>query len=236
MPSPYGRHRPRRTSARPSSEGEELLHQRGLPDARRAQDREELTGRVLDRRCERLPQLRELPFAPDHRRVEVPRGRRVDVADPEETPRGDGIAFAFDVESARPVAVRAVADEPVRRFTQQDLARSSVLFEARRDVDGITGDQRLSEAGSPATTPPVLTPMWTRIATPRSRSSSLFEIRESVSHVDDGATRSERVVFVQLRDPEHRHHRVADVLLDRPSVAFDRRAHRVEVAGLNIAE
>ena len=64
----------------------------------------------------------------------------------------------------------------------------------------------------------------------------LVQVRESVTHVDDGATRPERVIFVQLRDPEHGHHRVADVLLDRPSVAFDRRAHRVEVAGLDVAE
>ena len=64
----------------------------------------------------------------------------------------------------------------------------------------------------------------------------LVQGREAVSHVEDRTARSERVVFVQLRDPEHSHHCVADVLLHQPSVAFDRRAHRVEVPGLDVAQ
>jgi hypothetical protein len=35
---------------------------------------------------------------------------------------------------------------------------------------------------------------------------------------------------MQLRDAEHRHHRVADELLDRALVALDHRGHLVEVA------
>ncbi len=88
--------------------------------------------------------------------------------------------------------------------------------------------------GSPATTSPVLTPMRTWIVTPRSRSSSLFSAASAVAHVRRGARRPERVVLVQHRDAEHRHDRVADVLLDRPAVSLDRGPHRVEVPRLHV--
>ncbi len=63
----------------------------------------------------------------------------------------------------------------------------------------------------------------------------VVEAFERRAHVDGGADRSERVVLVQLRDAEHRHHGVPDELLDRASVAFERGAHRVEVTGHDLA-
>ena len=50
--------------------GQELLDQTRLADARGPEHREELAGAVLDDRVEPLPELRELPPAPDHRRAE----------------------------------------------------------------------------------------------------------------------------------------------------------------------
>ena len=47
--------------------------------------------------------------------------------------------------------------------------------------------------------------------------------------------RAERVVLVQLRDPEDRHRRVSDELLERASVALHDRAHRVVVAAHHAA-
>jgi hypothetical protein len=48
------------------------------------------------------------------------------------------------------------------------------------------------------------------------------EASSAVAHVGRGADRAERVVLVQLRDAEHRHHGVPDELLDGSSVAFER--------------
>ena len=47
---------------------------------------------------------------------------------------------------------------------------------------------------------------------------------------------SQRVVLVELWDPEHGHHGVADELLDRALVPFDHLGHLVEVAAHHAAE
>ena len=48
--------------------------------------------------------------------------------------------------------------------------------------------------------------------------------------IDSGADCAQRVVLVQLRHAEHRHHGVADELLERSAVPLDRLAHELEVA------
>ena len=166
----------------------------------------------------------------------MPRGRWVDVAYPEESPSRNGVSLALHLDGRDLVGIRAVADEPVRRFAQQDLSRSGVLLETSGDVDGISRHERLPR-GRVARHHP--SGVHADVDADRDTTITfelLVQVLESVAHVDHGATSPERVVFMQLRDPEHGHHRVADVLLDRPSVAFDRRPHRVEVAGLDIAE
>ena len=63
----------------------------------------------------------------------------------------------------------------------------------------------------------------------------VVEVLERGAHVDGGADRAERVVLVELRDAEHGHDGVPDELLDRAPVAFERRAHRIEVASHHLA-
>ena len=72
--------------------------------------------------------------------------------------------------------------------------------------------------------------------TPRSRSSSSFRCGEPFAHLDAARHGPQRVVLVEQGDPEHRHHGVADVLLDGSAVTLDRAAHRVEVARLHVAQ
>ena len=85
-------------------------------------------------------------------------------------------------------------------------------------------------AGSPATTSPVLTPVRKRMAMPRSASSSIVQTPQALADLGGRPHRAERVIFVELRDAEDRHHRIADELLDRPAVALDDRLHLGEVA------
>jgi hypothetical protein len=59
---------------------------------------------------------------------------------------------------------------------------------------------------------------------------------ERPPHAVRGPNRSERVVLVELRDPEHRHHGIADELLDRPAVPFDHRGHLLEVTAHDAAQ
>ena len=59
---------------------------------------------------------------------------------------------------------------------------------------------------------------------------------EGLAHPDRGAHRSHGVVLVEPRDPEDRHHRVTDELLDRAAVALDHGGHLVEVPAHHAAE
>ena len=72
----------------------------------------------------------------------------------------------------------------------------------------------------PATTSPVLTPMRT------SRPS----VGDGIAHLDRRPHRAQRVVLVDVRQPEDRHRRVADELLDRAAVALEDRAQLRVVA------
>ena len=56
--------------------------------------------------------------------------------------------------------------------------------------------------------------------------------RERVAHPVGGADGPQRVILVQPRDPEDRHHRVPDELLDGAPVALDHGSHLVEVAAM----
>ncbi len=87
-----------------------------------------------------------------------------------------------------------------------------------------------------ATTSPVSIPIRTSSPTPCSWSELLVERGDPCPDVERGARRAERVVLVRDRDPERGHDRVARVLLDRASVARERRRHGLEVALQDSAE
>ena len=56
-----------------------------------------------------------------------------------------------------------------------------------------------------------------------------WELLEPATHPQCGAKRARRVVLVRDRHAEHRHHRVADELLDRASFCLDLLPHRLPV-------
>ena len=60
--------------------------------------------------------------------------------------------------------------------------------------------------------------------------------RERRSQLGRRADRAQGVVLVELGDAEHRHHRVADELLDRPAVALQHLGHALEPAGHHLPE
>jgi hypothetical protein len=55
-------------------------------------------------------------------------------------------------------------------------------------------------------------------------------------HADRGPHRAQRVVLVGARQAEHRHDRVADVLLDLAAVACDLGGHGLEIALLDLVQ
>ena len=126
--------------------------------------------------------------------------------------------------------------QPPRFGPEQDLAGRSHLFQPGGDVDGVTGDQALPRRGiagdniSGVDAGPDLEP---DAAVSR---QLVVERSEARAHLRRRAHGAQRVVLVQLRDPENRHDRVADELLHRAAVALDHCPHGVEIAPHDIAE
>ena len=120
------------------------------------------------------------------------------------------------------------ADRPPRRRPQTLRAPVSACRSAPRPAAAacssraatLTASPVASRSSVPVTTSPVLTP--TRPLMP--------ELRERVAHLDRRPTGTEGVVLVRDRRSEHRHHRIADELLDRASMCLDDRLHPLEVA------
>ena len=56
------------------------------------------------------------------------------------------------------------------------------------------------------------------------------QLGQRVAHLDRSATRPQCIVLVRRRDAEHRHHGVANELLDGAAVSLDDRLHLLEVA------
>ena len=175
-------------------------------------------------------QHRELALPP-HQRRRGPRDARGAVAwNLEQSKGSDRLAFALDHETIERLGSNHVAHEPVCVASQEDLARLRRLLQAGRDVHRVAGDQPLAGdwvAGDHLTGVHPGAHLDPNPVVPR----QLFvQGRQLLAHGVRRRHRSKRVVLVQLRDAEDRHHRVADELFHHAAVALDDAAHRVEIS------
>ena len=68
------------------------------------------------------------------------------------------------------------------------------------------------------------------------RSYLLAQARHGVDQVERGPDRAFRVVLVGNGCSPHRHHGIADELLDRPAISLDERPGDLEVCGEELAD
>ena len=150
-------------------------------------------------------------------------GRDLDEAD-----RGHRIGLPLRVHGVDPLHCDGVTDERERVFPQKDLARRRGLLQPGRDVDRVSRRDRLLArpghdlAGVHADTASQRDPMVTI--------EIVVQRGECRAHVGCCAHGPQRIVFMDLGNAEDRHDRIADELLDRATVAFDRRLHSREEA------
>ena len=195
--------------------GQKLRGQPRLADARVADDRDQLAALLGLHTLPRLPEERELALASDEQRL-VPPLRRL--AHAQEPVGRDRLGLALQLERLDRLDLDCVAGERERRRSDQHLARLGRLLQPRRDVDRVAGRQPLLGAGHDLArhhADPPLQP----------------ELGQRVAHLDRRPQSAQRVVLVQHRHAEHRHHGVADELLHAAAVALDDRLHPLEVAG-----
>jgi hypothetical protein len=226
-----GQAAPPKDSGVPCDPGEELAAQPRLAHAGGTHQRHE-RGLFLARASRQRPlEQRELIDAADERRVETARPAgcgRVDVEHPE---GADGLALSLQRQRPDFLGRDRLPHEPVGRLADQDLPGLRGALETRGGVHGVSGDERLSPARVPGD----------HLAGEEARSERerhspalaelLVQAMQRVPHLLRRAHRPQGVVLVDLRDPEDRHHRVADELLHHAAVALEHHLDLVEAAG-----
>ena len=211
----------------------ELLGEAGLAEPGCREDGDEPARALRDRLLELAGEACELTLASDQRPAVgaavvafLPHG--------EYAVGGHGLRLALELELPDRFDLDGVSHEPVRRFTDEDPQRRRSLLEPGGDVDDVPGRKRLptgvaghnlagvharsvGESNAPATV------------------ELLVQRLEGRLHVGGGSHGPQRVVLVDRGQAEDRHDRVADVLLDRPSVRFEHHPHLFEVAREDLA-
>ena len=143
-----------------------------------------------------------------------------ELEDPEGT---DRLALALERERLDLLCPDAAADEALGRRADEDLARTCGLLETRADVHRVARGERLAGTGDDLAG----VDADTRVET---------EGADGVAHLDRSANRAQRVVLVNLRQPEDRHRRVAHELLHGPTVTLEDRTELRVVAGHQLAQ
>ena len=185
----------------------------------RPEQREEPTGAVRDRILVVAPETLALAVSPDERRLEPPRERSRRRSDHLEEPkRLDRLGFPLQRKRLDRLDLHGVPHEQPRLGADKRLRRGRRLLEARSDVDGVAGDERLTLAADDD---------LARVD-PDPRLEAV--LRDRSTHLRRCTHRAERVVLVRHRDPENRHDRIADELLDRATMTLDDRAQILEIA------
>jgi hypothetical protein len=150
--------------------------------------------------------------------------------DPQQPPRRHRRRLAPERQRPGVLGRHGVVNEPVGGLADEDLAGLRLLLEAGGDVHGVAQDDRLSDG-------PLAGEDLARVdAGPHGdgeapdRRELGVQRGERRPQLVGGPHRAQGVVLVDARQPEHRHHRVADELLDHALMAIDDAPHLREVA------
>src|SRR5262249_43344071 len=120
-------------------------------------------------------------------------------------------------------------DQPVGAVSEEDVPGLCRLLEPCSDIDGIAGREGLSSrAGADEDVPGVHADSQGELDAVRAH--QLVGVRgDRVTQIDGGAYCPQRVVFVELGQPEEPHDSVADELLGRTSVTLENLPREFEV-------
>jgi hypothetical protein len=202
---------------------DQLAREPRLADPGRPHDRRELRRALVDRAGERALQDLELRLAADKRRSDRT-GEGWHVGKQLEQAVGSyRLRLPLQRQRLDRLVLDGVADKDMRSFAEQDLARSRRLFQAGGDVDGVPRDERPAGAGDD-------------LARVDADAGPEAERCHRIPGLPRRSNRAQRVVLVGLRNPEHRHRRVTDELLDGPPVTLEDRPQLAVVPRHQLAE
>ena len=210
---------------------EELVDQPGLAHAGRAEDREEIAHALRYGLLERLVQEAALALAAHHRRIKTSRVPAGAGPDRDQAERRDRLGLALQRQRLDGLCFDRVADQPMGRGAEQDLARRRGLFQPCGHVHRVPGDQPLPRRLVPGHDLTGVDSGADHDGDAAVAFELLVQDMKAVAHLGRGADRPHRVVLVQARNAEHGHHGIADELLHDASVRLHCVAHLVEVPG-----
>ena len=150
--------------------------------------------------------------------------------------RRNALRLALELERLDGLHVDVVAHEAIRQVAEQYLLRARCLLEARGDVDGIAGDEPLAGRRVAGNDLAGVHPGADREPNAPLPLELVVQHILRAPHARGGAHSAQRVVLVELGQPEDGHDRVPDELLDDAAVALELGAHRVEVARHHLAQ
>ena len=142
---------------------------------------------------------------------------------------GHRLGLPLRVERLDRLDAHGVPHQAQRRLAEQHVTGARRLLEPCGDVDGVAGHERLAARAV------ARDDLAGVDADPQSdpRPEALLEIlvqgAEPRLHLERGTARAQRIVLVRLRDAEDGEDGVADELLHRAAVTFERASHLVEV-------
>ncbi len=215
----------------PSGSGpKELLDQPALADPCRSGNPHQPGSSRLGRLGEEGHERVQLAVAAHHLGAEARDapghfGQRLD-----QTPRGDRIGLALQLQVGGRFEPEGVPCGEVRAFPSQDGARFSGLLQSRRDVHRIARDDHLLDRTSDGRDDVSgVDPDPDLHRDPMALLEVAVQVLQPGEHVEPRVEGSLGIVFPDDRHAEDGHDGVADELLDRPPPGLDHRRHGREV-------
>ena len=205
-----------------------LERQAALPDPRLTDERDHQAAalaRLLQRRLQRC----ELALASDESRLTAVHARPLRQL-ALQAPGLDRFRAALQRHLFQRREGEGIGAEPAGHASDEDLAGRGRLLEPGRDVHGIAADGvvALLRTGGAAHD---LAGVHADADLERA-----VQLAQCPADLEGAAQGALRVIVVSLGGAEDRHHRVADVLLERPAESDDLAGHRREVRALQLAD
>ena len=212
----------------------ELPGETRLADAGDARDGDQVRAPAALAVVEEVLDQPQLAVPADERRLEALRLQRAARAgdDAQRAPGRNEAGLALQLVQPRVLVDDRRLGRAARRLADEHLARLRDPLDPRRGVDDVAGDHALALGSD----------RHRRLAgedgRPRAQAARpglVAERRDRGDEVERGTHGAFRVVLGRRRRAPHRHHGVADELLDGAAVERDQAPARVEVAGEQLA-
>ena len=199
----------------------QLPQQPGLADPCLAQCGDQMRALLANHPIEQRDEQLRLVLAADQRR-RAARGTGAVTANhgPDRLPGGHGLGLALELERLELDVLDRGAGEPVGELADDHSSRLCGRLQPRRHVDRVT-DHRVAVADPAGQHLPGVDPDPQREARPDRGGDPLVDLGHRAQHRQPGPNRALGIVLMRHRRSEDAHHVVADVLVDRPAVAFD---------------